>query len=343
MHNTKFRGLKMKKALIYLMALLVVAGITTAAEQINYEKDTIIGQDSLKYISNIVIDSEDRLIVGGYRSLSMFDATGKFVKNLEPGFEGTKGFQGSNDVKAVASDGSNIYVFANKMEIKEFEQKNRRYKKPVSVKVLCKVFDKNGQYSRDLDIPEMKSVRNALISDGKLYVSDMASGKVMVMDLKSGTITSKVGERLRLCCGIFDFAVDPSSKEVLIANLGAFKVERYEADGTKKFAFGKRGKEDSQFLGCCNPVSVAVLPSGNILTVEKDPSRVKIYTAKGELISVIDNIGELVKGCSYIPTAIDSKGNVYFGVNQQKLKKGKDGRLEVESEDYYVIKCTKTS
>ena len=48
------------------------------------------------------------------------------------------------------------------------------------------------------------------------------------------------------------------------------------------------------------------------MTVEKSPTRVKIYDKDGKSQKPVDGLAELVKGCSVIPVAVDSKGAVYL-------------------------------
>ena len=114
---------------------------------------------------------------------------------------------------------------------------------------------------------------------------------------------------MRPCCGILDFSVN-DKKELLVANLGAFRVQAYDFSGKNLFTFGQRGKDLNDFHGCCNPVSVAYLSNGALVTVEKDPTRIKIYSKEGA--KEISGIQELVEGCSYIPMTVDSDDNLYL-------------------------------
>ena len=45
---------------------------------------------------------------------------------------------------------------------------------------------------------------------------------------------------------------------MIVANLGTFKVQTF-VDAKKTAEFGARGEKESEFHGCCNPVSVAAL------------------------------------------------------------------------------------
>ena len=100
-----------------------------------------------------------------------------------------------------------------------------------------------------------------------------------------------------------------------MANLGVHQVQRMNSSGNVLGTFGKRGNADSNFHGCCNPVTVLPMPDGNILAVEKEPSRVMVLTSSGQLLTVFQGLHELVKGCNQVAAAVDSKGQVYLGVN----------------------------
>ncbi|MEA2068253.1 MAG: hypothetical protein U9P12_03535, partial [Verrucomicrobiota bacterium] len=123
--------------------------------------------------------------------------------------------------------------------------------------------------------------------------------------------------------GIFDFCEAPGHT-IAVSNLGAFKLQRYDLEGKLLQEFGQRGRGTDDFQGCCNPVSAGYLPDGRIVTVEKDPTRIKVCDADGKNAQVIEGIDNLVAGCSFIPAAVDSQGNIYLGANL----KG------------YIVKCT---
>ena len=62
---------------------------------------------------------------------------------------------------------------------------------------------------------------------------------------------------------------------MLVANLGAFRVEGFDYSGNTLVSFGQRGTSINDFHGCCNPVSVAFLSSGGLVTVEKESNTYK--------------------------------------------------------------------
>jgi hypothetical protein len=162
-------------------------------------------------------------------------------------------------------------------------------------------------------LPGPVSARDAHFVGGKLVVGDYSKRQITFFELGDGkaTAVNEIKEGFRLCCGIFDFCPTHDNDSILVANLGAFKVQKY-SKGRKTDEFGARGKDIEEFHGCCNPVNVAALGPDYIVTVEKSPTRVKICDAKGRKARVIDGLGELVDGCSVIPVAVDRKGAIYL-------------------------------
>lgn len=219
-----------------------------------------------------------------------------------------------------------IFVFSTATEEKEVTSGNRKYKRQVSVGVTCKVFDAKGKELRTLKLDALKSAKAAKFIGDKLAVADLQQRALVILDSATGEKTAEIKDGLRLCCGIFDFCVGPDDT-IAISNLGAFQVQQYNLDGEKGRVFGKRGKELNDFQGCCNPVSAGYLADGSIVTVEKSPTRIKIYNADGKDAKLIDGVEELVQGCSYIPVAIDGEGNIFLAASQ----KG------------YIVKCVPKS
>jgi len=174
--------------------------------------------------------------------------------------------------------------------------------------IACIQLDKNGNETTRIKLEGAKGATGARIVDNKLMIADYSQGEIGIYELETGKKLGQI-EDMRQCCGILDFSVTPDN-HIISANLGAFRVEKFDMTGKKEVAFGSRGRENDNFHGCCNPVSVAGLSNGAIVTVEKDPTRVKIYSKTGA--KVIDGISEMVKGCNYIPMIVDSNDNLYL-------------------------------
>ena len=93
----------------------------------------------------------------------------------------------------------------------------------------------------------------------------------------------------------------------------------YDYSGARILSFGKAGTGINDFHGCCNPVSVAYLSNGGVVTVEKSPTRIKVFSSDGARL--IAGIEELVEGCNYIPMIVDSKDNLYMASEKMGMMK----------------------
>ena len=213
------------------------------------------------------------------------------------------------------SKSNNIYILANQVKTIQKKYRGRSTNREIATGVLCSVFDIDGKKMSEFKLASNVTASGARVVANKLIVSDCKNKLVGIYDSKMGKLISKI-ENMRSCCGLLDFSVR-DNEEILVANLGAFRVQSYDLNGNTKIAFGRRGQELNDFHGCCNPVSVAYLSSGAIVTVEKEPTRVKIYGKQGA--KQIDGIEELVKGCSYIPMIVDSKDNLYLASKEKGI------------------------
>jgi len=109
-----------------------------------------------------------------------------------------------------------------------------------------------------------------------------------------------------------DIAVD--AKGVVYAtDPGRHKVTSWALDGTPIGKFGKFGMTAPEdFVGCCNPVNVAVTPDGKVVTGEKMVARVKVFDPDGTLLAVIGP-EHFDPSCIHIHLAVDSKGRILAG------------------------------
>ena len=74
--------------------------------------------------------------------------------------------------------------------------------------------------------------------------------------------------------------------------------------------FGKFGLINPEdFVGCCNPVNLAVTADGSIVTAEKLIPRVKVYDPDGGLMALIGPENFDPK-CTHLHLAVDSKGRI---------------------------------
>jgi hypothetical protein len=209
---------------------------------------------------------------------------------------------------AIDQKSGTLYVLGTIIKMKSTKFRGKEYQVEEKVGVECLVYDTKGTELKSLTLIGLKTASGAKVINGKLLVSDFSSRKVAIFNSETGAMESTISD-LRACCGILDFGVN-DKQEILVANLGAFRVQAFDYSGKIKYAFGRRGQGLNDFHGCCNPVNVAFLTNGAIITVEKDPTRIKVYSKSGA--KKVEGIQELVKGCTYIPMTFDSKNNLYL-------------------------------
>ncbi len=210
----------------------------------------------------------------------------------------------------IAADANNnIYVLTTLLKEKKtkFRGKVSTYMEKVGAK--CYVFNTNGEKQNEYLLEDREYATGARIFKDKLLVSDVGKGALGIYSSKDGKLLSTIKD-LRPCCSILDFDVDSEKGEILAANLGSFRVDGYNMDGKKIVSFGQRGRGIDDFHSCCNPVSVRRLHNGAVITVEKAPTRIKVYSREGA--KFVEGIDELVEGCFHIPVMSDSKDNIYL-------------------------------
>lgn len=84
---------------------------------------------------------------------------------------------------------------------------------------------------------------------------------------------------------------------LLVNNPGRLRVDTYSPSGALKSSFGKASVDITGFCGCCNPIDIALLGQGFVVTAEKGLPRVKVYRADGTLESVVVGSAGLSPRC----------------------------------------------
>lgn len=211
----------------------------------------------------------------------------------------------------------NLYV--TDVQQKDWQTKIRgrmvKRTQPNGVNVL--VYNLKGKQLRSFKAADMISSTGAEVSGNKLVLADTRKAFLGIYDTQNGKLLSKMND-MRPCCNILDIDINEKN-EIIVADLGAFRVRSFDMEGNTILSFGNRGRELMDFHGCCNPVSVASLSTGAIVTVEKDPTRVKVFSKDGA--KEISGIEELVQGCLHIPMAVDAKDNLYLASQKKGIVK----------------------
>jgi len=106
-----------------------------------------------------------------------------------------------------------------------------------------------------------------------------------------------------------DIDVD-SAGVVYATDTGRHQVTSWKLDGAPVAAFGRFGQaKPEDFVGCCNPVNLAVAPDGCLVTGEKAAARVKVFGPDRALLAVIgpEHFDSM---CTHIHLAVDSSGRI---------------------------------
>jgi hypothetical protein len=105
--------------------------------------------------------------------------------------------------------------------------------------------------------------------------------------------------------------IDVDAKGVVVAtDSGRHRVTSWTQDGAPVGHFGKFGLMNAEdFVGCCNPVNIACLPDGRLVTAEKVVARVKVYDAAGKLLALIGP-EHFDPKCTHLHLAVDSKRRI---------------------------------
>lgn len=296
----------MNKNLLCLVGLTSLSLISFTLSGSDYKADKKIAEAAFKpKIANITIDKKDNIaVLNSKGEISIIEAeTGKITK-----FPGTA--QGASEI--AYDDDGNLYAVTVKMGTKEETEGGKKITRPVSLGASCSVLKPDGSVLKSFELKNVKSAKAISIANNKIFTADYDSRCIAVNNLNDGSSAGKIGKDFRLCCGIFNFSVSPDKKSLVVSNLGAFSVDTYSVSGSKTSSFGARGRNLAEFHGCCNPVSAIMLPDNSYLTIEKDPTRIKLYDKTGKNASAVQGVEELTKGCVQIPSVIDSKGNIYL-------------------------------
>lgn len=246
----------------------------------------------------MVINAEGHLMVAAGRHLSILQTDGTPVSELEL----------SSEAKCLAVVGSEVYV---------------------GLRDHVEVYDRNGQRKATWESPGAKAYLTGLaLGENELFVAD-AGHRILLRYDRSGKLLKRIGEKntARNIPGFIVpspfFAVTLAKDGLLrVTNPGRHRVEIYTADGDFEQAWGKPGSAIESFCGCCNPIHLAMLDDGRMVTLEKGIPRVKVYAPDGTFESVVagaESFAENAKVCGPndctvggLAGAVDAEGRIYI-------------------------------
>jgi len=124
---------------------------------------------------------------------------------------------------------------------------------------------------------EESNVRSLVLTPDFLFAADTKQRSVHRFNA-DGVVDLTFGNFIVYASPIV-MTYSPQSGLLYVANPGKHRVEVFTQAGMSKpeLSWGKPSTDFFGFAGCCNPIGLAVLDDGRILTVEKAISRVKIF------------------------------------------------------------------
>ena len=158
-------------------------------------------------------------------------------------------------------------------------------------------FDPLGRLVREWGSPLEKSWFTGLASSGQEVFAADSSNRVILRFSREGKLLGRIGEKspltkapgLAVPSAYLSVVLHPDGS-LRVNNTGRHQIDSYKIDGEFGGSWGKTAYAPEGFCGCCNPVSIATLADGRIVTGEKGLPRVKIYLAAGEFESVVAGV-----------------------------------------------------
>jgi hypothetical protein len=134
-------------------------------------------------------------------------------------------------------------------------------------------------------------------------------------DLKdSKQILSGIGG----CCGQMD--IQCHGADILVAENTKHQFARYDREGKKLGAYGKRGQDTDPacFGGCCNPMNVRASGVGDVYTAESE-GIIKRFGPSGEFLETV-GVVKFGGGCKNVAVAVSSDASKLYFCDQPGLK-----------------------
>lgn len=156
------------------------------------------------------------------------------------------------------------------------------------------VYTAEGNRSALWQLPDEKSdIQSIVLTPEYLFAADTGKRCIYRFDAE-GNVDLTFGEDFVVYASPMTMTFSPKNGLLYIANPGRHRVDVFTQEGVclPELRWGEPSGNVSGFAGCCNPIGLAVLDNGRILTVEKSVSRIKIF-AEGKLDGVVAGYGIL--------------------------------------------------
>ncbi|MCX7590275.1 MAG: hypothetical protein N2255_01465, partial [Kiritimatiellae bacterium] len=218
-------------------------------------------------VTGIAVDGSDRIFVVSPLQLRIFDRDGaeQALFNLTP--------EKPRECVAVAPGGDILVGAHDRVE----------------------VYDLNGRKTAEWPpFGERAHITSISTLSEEVFIADAGTRCIWHCD-RQGHIKRRIGGngrekvegvRFIVPSPYFDVVADPRGC-IWVANPGELRVEQFTLEGQWLSSWGRSGMDIQGFCGCCNPIHLALLPDGGLVTSEKGLPRVKTYGRDGTFVGVV--------------------------------------------------------
>lgn len=151
------------------------------------------------------------------------------------------------------------------------------------------VYTAEGECEASWTLPRKTSdVRSLAVTPDYLFAADTGSRNIYRFDTE-GNLDLTFGKGFVVYAAPITMTFSPKNGLLYIVNPGRHRIEVFTQEGKSvpDMSWGRPSTVFDGFAGCCNPVAVAALDDGRILTAEKAISRVKIFDENRKLDCVV--------------------------------------------------------
>jgi hypothetical protein len=215
----------------------------------------------------------------------------------------------------------------------------------VSLRNHLEVFSAKGERKAAWEAPDKKAWFTGIaVSDNAVFATD-AGNRVLLRYDRAGKLTARLGlkDKDRNIAGFivpspyFDVALGGDGV-LRVTNPGRHRVDLFTQDGDFELSWGEATMGIKGFCGCCNPIHLALLPDGRVVTCEKGLPRVKVYSAHGDFETVVagpESFPENAKACTAKGLGDCTQG----GLDAAVLADGRIAILDFVTGDVRVMKA----
>jgi hypothetical protein len=237
----------------------------------------------------VAVDASGRIYVVGDDTLAVFEPSGAELARTRTG--------GRPRCVAVALDGTVFVGMGDHVDL--------WYGPP-----------KNTLGARWRSLGPKAIVTSIAVTNREIYVFD-AGNKTVVRFGALGQVLGRFGHEgpdslviYQTCGDVATLAEDL----LFVTNPGRTRVQVHTMEGELSAHWGEGTPDIEGFSPCCNPVNIAVLPDGSVVTAEKNIPRVKVHASSGRFVGVVAGAEEFGGGAGdskgLIDVAADKRGRV---------------------------------